>query len=102
MRSVISSAPRKALAGVALLGGIVAAVEVGSYEQQALMPQYRAMEAPPPGPPRSWYYWATPWWAYTLAVVLGLLGLAVAFLVYPRPRPPRRAPTTRVTFPGSR
>lgn len=33
--------------------------------------------------PDYFWNWVTPWWAYVLAVVVGLLGLGLAVLIYP-------------------
>src|SRR5204863_8532333 len=72
VKGVLVPAACRPLAGIAVLGGILAAVEVASYEQRgALRPEHLASAPPAPGPPASWYYWATPWWAYALAVVVG-------------------------------
>jgi hypothetical protein len=69
------------LVGFALLAGIVAgAAGFASYEERR--PRWPGYQ----GRIERFYFGVTPWWAYVGAVVLGLLGVALAVLLY-RGRP---------------
>jgi hypothetical protein len=99
------AAVRLALAGIVVLGGVLAAVRIADYTQRgglinpcaASLGCYtaepgRGLEVVQNAPviPLSWYphdafYWVTPWWAYALAVVVGLVGIALAVLIFRAP-----------------
>lgn len=66
-----------------MLGGVLAAVEITGYQQRGrlLVATGGGEKAPLP---HDWYSWATPWWAYLLAVAVGLMGLLLGVLIYRR------------------
>lgn len=90
---------------VAVLGGVLAVVRIADYTQKGgliprpcciqaaghigqILPSHRIQVHHPI--PLSWYppgafYWVTPWWAYALAVAVGLLGVALAVLIHRAP-----------------
>ena len=103
MRSDIVLAAARALAAIfAVLAGVLAAVRIADYtEKGGLIPRpYGVQMAGHIGQihpshgiqvhhpiPLSWsppgaFYWVTPWWAYTLAAAVGLLGVGLALLFY--------------------
>jgi hypothetical protein len=116
MRNGRVVAVRLALAGVVVLGGVLAAIRIADYTQRGGLNQPCALSCftgdtgknfvPQNAPviPLSWYprgafYWVTPWWAYALAVIVGLVGLALAVLVY---RAPLRGAHRRILVPRLR
>lgn len=101
MRSSVPRAARIGLAGVALLSGVGLALHIADYKVRGcLVGTYCTTPQVPAEPftyaglgkdayvgsgpqlPFSWN-WVTPWWAYALAVVVGLIGLALAAWIYP-------------------
>lgn len=90
--SAVARAPRSVFAGIAMLGGVAAAVAIAQYTVRG-NPRFIAV-SPAKAPlavrqirlDASAWYWVTPWWAYALAVVVGLLGLGIALWIHPATR----------------
>jgi hypothetical protein len=85
VRSVMISAVCRALAGIAVLSGVLAAVEIAGYKERGSLKHATSLPGPDLHVPASWFFWLTPWWAYAVAVAVGLLGLALAVLIYRGP-----------------
>ena len=88
MRRAVSGTPRAFLAGIAVVCGVGVAVKIAEYTVRG---NPRFIVVSPARASRvlhhirldvSAWYWVTPWWAYALAVVVGLLGLAIAVWIY--------------------
>jgi hypothetical protein len=87
MRSVRSAVPRsarRALAAIVAFSAVRAAIIIAGYTVRG---DLRVSASGTAGGnyawPASWWNWVTPWWAYAVAVVVGLLGLGLAVLIYP-------------------
>jgi hypothetical protein len=90
--NAIARAAFRALAGIVLVGGVLAAFATADYFKQLVPPPWygQSFLLTPPRPvippsgtlPVGWAY-ATPWWAYAVAGVVALLGLALAVVIYP-------------------
>jgi hypothetical protein len=79
MKRAIAGAFWRALAVIALLGGVLAAAEIAGHRQrgQLLVATGVTRELPD-----SAYRWSTPWWVYPFAVAIGVLGLVPGALLY--------------------
>jgi hypothetical protein len=75
---------RRALALLVVLGGILGAIRLAESREQVVNHGFMtAVGAPLPSEA---YSWTMPWWVFPLAILVGLLGLALSVLLY-RGRP---------------